>query len=191
MVLTFPTTLLSKIYLTCYQENYTLSELVAQPPDQLRRDTLYSIQTSLPFNVRRVSRATPIYYRGSQYTIGLENITGIFSAPVLPGVFVAGPHHFVGCPDVFRFDASVIDPSSIDEFDVYLCWNAYNSSGIIVHSELIGVPIEEGDCKVFPFPTPSVLDRSTIDHVDLFLKFVFRNEEVVLQRYLLQVFSAY
>jgi hypothetical protein len=190
MVLTFPTTLLSRIYLTFYQENYTLSELIAQPPDALRRDVLYSLQSVLPFKVRRPSRAVPVYYRGAQYTMGVENISGVTTTPILPGVFIAGPHHFTGCPDVFRFDADVIDPSSIDEFDVYLCWKAYNSSGIIEHSELNGIEIEEGDCRVFPFPNHSLLDRSLIDHVDIFLKFVIRDPEVILQRYLLQVSNA-
>lgn len=190
MVLTFPTTLLRKIYLTCYQENYNLSEHVMQPPDALRRDTLFALQTVLPFNVRRPSRAVPVYFRGAQYVFGLENIAGINTTAVLPGIFISGPHHFKGCPDVYRFDASVIDPAgSLDEFDVYLCWIAYDSSGVEVNSELSGVHIEEGDCAVWPFPSPSLLDRTTIDHVDIFLKFVIRHEEVVLQRYLLQVSS--
>lgn len=190
MLLTFPTTLLSKIYLTCYQENYTLSELVAEPPDSLRRDTLVALQTVLPFNVRRPSRAVPIYYRGAQYAIGLEDIAGIASTPILPGVFISGPYHFDGCPDVYRFDADVVDPNSSSKFNAYMCWKAYNSSGVVVNSELVGVGINEGGCAAWPFPLPSILDRSTIDHVDIFLKFVIRDPEVVLQRFLLQVSDA-
>lgn len=194
MVLTFPTTLLRKIYLTCYQENYNLSEHVVQPPDALRRDTLFSLQTVLPFNVRRPSRAVPVFLRGAQYVFGLEDISGINTTPTLPGIFIAGPHHFKGCPDVFRFDASVIDPASFDLFDVYLCWKAYDFTGVLIDSNLAddsltAVEIEEGQCAVWPFSDPSTSSRGSIDHIDIFLKFVFRDQEVVLQRYLLQVAS--
>ncbi len=189
MVLTFPTTLLRKIYLTLYQENYDLNTLVAEPPDFIRRDALVALQAVLPFNVRRPSRATPNFFTGAQYSFGLENITGTYSAPILPGVFIAGPHHFIGCPDIIRFDADVFDSFSVEQFDAYLCWKAYNSSGVVVSSELDGVDIEPGTCVVFPFPSPSLLDRTIVDHVDIFMKFVFHNEEVVLQRYLLQVTS--
>lgn len=184
MVLTFPTTLVRKLFLTLYQENYVFTEHVVQPPDALRRDTLVAIQSVLPFNVRRPSRATPTFFRGAQYGFGLENIAGMLSTPVLPGIFVAGPNHFIGCPDIYRFDASIFEDTDID---VYLCWKAYNSSGQIVNSELVGKPITIGTCAVWPFPSLSLLDRSTVDHVDIFLKFVFRGSEDVLERYLLQV----
>lgn len=189
MTLTFPSTLVSTIFLTCYQESYNLSEYQVQPPDQLQRDVLTSLQTVLPFNIRTPSRAVPTYFRGAQYTMGLENIAGINSVPVLPGVFVAGPHKFKGCPDVIRFDVQMVDATSINGFSAYLCWVAYNSSGVVINSNTVGVPIIIGTCVVFPFPSPSILNRSTVDHVDISMKFVFRNADVVLQRYLLQVSS--
>lgn len=187
MVLTFPTTLISTIYLIVYQENYNLSTYQIQPPDQLQRGILNNLQTILPFNIQPPNQSVPVYYTGAQYTMGLERISGVNSTAILPGVFVAGPQHFQGCPDIFRFDASVINPSSIDEFNTYLCWIAYNASDVVVHSELEGISIDVGSCSVFPFPTPSILDRSTVDHIDIFLKFVFRTPDAVLQRYLLQV----
>lgn len=187
MILTFPRTLLRKIYLTFYQENYNLAEHVVQPSDSLRRDTLFSLQTVLPFNVRRSSRAVPIYYNGAQYTIGVEDLAGINITPILPGIFISGPNRFDGCPDVFRYDIDVIDENSTPQFETYLCWKAYNSSNILINSQLTGILIDNGDCKIWPFPSLSALDRSTVDHVDIFLKFVFRNKNVTLQRYLLQV----
>jgi hypothetical protein len=189
MVLTFPTTLVRKVYLTCYQENYNLTEHVVDPPDALRRDTLFALQTVLPFNVRRPSRAVPVYFRGAQYTFGLENISGILAAPVLPGIFIAGPHHFKGCPDIFRFDASIFTDfdSVAPEVQFYLCWKAFNAAGQVLHQELDGIAITSGQCSVWPFPNPSVLDRTQVDHTDVFLKFVLRNEENVIERYLLQI----
>lgn len=188
MILTFPLASVRKIHLTLYQENYTLDEYVVQPPDALERNVLASLQNVLPFKAQIPSRAVPTYVRGATYELGLEDITGINATPILPGVFVAGPHHFTGCPEVFRFDASVIDPTSINEFDVYLCWKAYDGSGNIVSSELVGVEIEEGQCAVWPSSTQ--LSPSIINNVDISLKFVFRTADVVLQRYLLQVTSA-
>lgn len=186
MILTFPTTLLSKIYLTCYQESYDLSEYVIPPQDYIRRDALFSIQAILPYNVQREQRAISTYYRGAEYIFGVEDVAGINSTPILPGIFIAGAHHFIGCPDIFRFDVDYIDPSSMSsDFNIYLCWVAYNSSDIVVNEETNGIQIYPATSQVFPFqPT---LDRSIVDHVDIFLKFVLRNSEIVLQRYLLQV----
>lgn len=186
-VLTFPTTLLSKIFLTFYQESYDLSEYVVQPPDYIRRNALFAIQAVLPFNVRREQRAIPVYYRGAEYIFGLEDVAGTTNVPTLPGIFVAGPQHFIGCPDIFRYDADFIDENSISQFDTYLCWIAYNSSDIVVHQESTGIHIHPGTCQVWPFPSVSILNRSTVDHVDIFLKFVIRNQDVVIERYLLQV----
>lgn len=190
MVLTFPKTLLSKVFLTLYQESYNLSEYVVQPSDYIRRNALFAIQSVLPYNVQREQRAVPVYYRGAEYVFGVEDVASLANTPVLPGVFIAGPHHFIGCPDIFRYDADYVDPESMGTaFDTYLCWDAYNSSDVIVSQELSGIQIYPGSCQVFPFPSVSVLNRSTVDHVDIFLKFVLRNSEVILQRYLLQVLS--
>jgi hypothetical protein len=186
-ILTFPTTLVRKIFLTCYQENYNLSQHVVQPPDALRRDTLFALQTVLPFNVRRPQRAVPVYLSGAQYTFGLEHISGLNATPVLPGVFVAGPHHYKGHPELIRFDASIVDEGSIPAFNTYLCWKAFNKSNVLLGSDLVGTAISPGQCIVFPFPNTSIFDIVGVDHVDIFLKFVLRNEDVVLQRYLIQV----
>ena len=192
IVLTFPKTLLSKVFLTCYQENYTLTELAVEPPDALRRQTLYAVQTVLPFNVRRPQPAKTVYYRGAQYAFGLEGIAAINEVPVLPGVFVSGPRRFYGCPDVFRFDADFFDEiGSVSTLNVYLCWIAYSASNVVLNQELSGYSITPGECAVWPFPNLSLLDRSQVDHVDIFLKFVLRNQDTVVQRYLLQVSNAH
>lgn len=190
LVLTFPTTLVSSIFLTLYQENYNLSQYVVQAPDQLQREVLSQLQTILPFNIQPPNQSSPTYYNGAQYSIGMENLLGLNSTPVLPGIFVAGPHKFHGIPDIFRYDADYVDSLSVPGFTTYLCWIAYNSAGVEVDSNTMGVLITPGECAVFPFPSPSLLDRQSIDHVDIFLKFVLRNSEIVLQRYLLQVAAA-
>lgn len=187
MVLTFATTLLRKIFLTCYQENYNLSEYVVQPPDAIRRNTLFALQTVLPFNVRRPSRAVPIYYRGAQYTLGLEDLAGINDQAQLPGIFIAGPHNYVGAPDIIRFDASVFD---LPNFDAYVCYKAFDASGVLLDSNLNGIEIVPGQCMAFPYSSSSIVSLANIASVDIFLKFVFRSADVVLERYLLQVSHA-
>lgn len=190
VVLTFPTSSVRSVFLTLYQESYIFDEYVVQPPDAVARNVLATLQSVLPTTFQAPTKATPVYVRGAVYEFGLENIIGINSSPILPGIFVAGPHHFIGCPEVFRFDASFVDTSSIDDFNAYLCWIAYDSSDNILNTETTGIQISSGQCSVWPFPSPSILDRSTVDHVDISLKFVLRGSEVVLQRYLLQVTSA-
>lgn len=180
--ITFPPTLVRKIFLTCYQENYSLEQHVVQPPDQLRRNTLVSLQAALPFNVRRTTRAVPVSVRGSQYSFGLENIVGIVSVDNLPGVFVSGRHRFIGSPNIIRYDVEMAHPESIE---TYLCWKAYDASGNIVDSELVGHRISDGNCVVFPFN--GGLDRTTVDHVDVYVKFVLRSANAIVEKYLLQI----
>lgn len=185
VTLTFPSTLVRKLFLTCYQENYTLEEHVIQPPDQLRRDTLVALQASLPFNVRRASRAVPIRVRGAQYGLGLENIAGVASTDVLPGIYVAGKYRYLGIPEVIRYDADLSDDSSIE---TYLCWIAYDSSGNEIDTELMGQLITNGNSIVFPFSNS--LTRTTVAYVDIYLKFVFRTGQAVVEKFLLQVTNA-
>lgn len=189
VTLTFPKTLLQIIYLTCYQENYNLSIYEVQPPDALRRDVLFSLQSNLPFNVRRAQRAVPTFYTGAQYSFGLENLAGLSSIPDLPGVFIAGPHTFHGLPELIRFDADFIDEASVGGFEVYLCWRAFSASNAVLDQELTGKRIYSEVCEVFPLHASTVV-VDDIDHVDIYLKFVFRDSETVLQRYLLQVTNA-
>lgn len=188
VTLTFPTTLLQTVYLTLYQENYNLSTYQVQPPDALRRDVLFTLQNNLPFNVRRPQRAIPQYLTGAQYSFGLENVAGETQTPILPGVFVAGPQHFQGIPELLRFDAEFVDETSTPSFNVYLCWKAYDASDALLDSELTGIQIIPGISIVFPFHNPNII--STVDHVDVYLKFVFRDSETVLERYLLQMTAA-
>lgn len=187
LALTFPTTLLRKIFLTCHQESYNLTEHVVKPTDSLRRDTLASVQSVLPFNIHRAGKTVPVFFRGAQYAFGLEDIAGLAATPVLPGVFISGPYHFGFAPEVFRFDADIFDPNSINTSNVYLCWIAYNSAGLIIDQELSGVMINQGACEIWPFASLSLLDRGNIHNIDIFLKFVIRDKNAVVQRFLLQV----
>jgi len=96
--------LVSKVFLTFYQPNYSLKQQTVTPPDALRLDVMSQLQAVLPFNVRNVVPPPAVVYTGAQYEFGLANVSGECWATV-PGVFVSGPNRFEGCPSVVRFDA--------------------------------------------------------------------------------------
>jgi hypothetical protein len=96
--------LVSKVFLTFYQPNYSLKQQTVTPPDALRLDVMSQLQAVLPFNVRNVVPPPAIVYTGAQYEFGLANVSGECWATV-PGVFVSGPNRFESCPSVVRFDA--------------------------------------------------------------------------------------
>jgi hypothetical protein len=96
--------LVSKVFLTFYQPNYSLKQQTVTPPDALRLDAMSQLQAVLPFNVRNVVPPPAVVYTGAQYEFGLANVSGECWATV-PGVFVSGPNRFEGCPSVVRFDA--------------------------------------------------------------------------------------
>ena len=76
LTLTFPRTLVRSLTLTLRQENYTLKVHNLDPPNQLRRDALASLQTILPYSVRSVAPSLPQTYQGAQYQLGFEEIQG-------------------------------------------------------------------------------------------------------------------
>jgi hypothetical protein len=96
--------LVSKVFLTFYQPNYSLKQQTVTPPDALRLDVMSQLQAVLPFNVRNVLPPPAVVYTGAQYEFGLANVSGECWATV-PGVFVSGPNRFESCPSVVRFDA--------------------------------------------------------------------------------------
>ena len=96
--------LVSKVFLTFYQPNYSLKQQTVTPPDALRLDVMSQLQAVLPFNVRNVLPPPAVVYTGAQYEFGIANVSGECWATV-PGVFVSGPNRFEGCPSVVRFDA--------------------------------------------------------------------------------------
>ena len=96
-----------RLYLDFYQPNYELKEHLINPADQARQDALASLQTALPFSDRPVQGAVPVSLVGAQYEIGLRDIAGERYNPAGPGVFVSGPFHLDGMPEIFRLDVDI------------------------------------------------------------------------------------
>jgi hypothetical protein len=175
----FPRQLVRRVFLKLFQENYTLKEHVIDPPDKLRRDALGAVQSSLPYSVRRIQRAVVKRLRGVQYDFGLEHIVGQDWSFTLPGVFIIGPLRFTGAPEVLRLDVDVIGSP-----EIYLCFRALDASGIEKDVQLQGMLLSSGSAVVFPF-APTV-ERIKVTTTNLYLKVVFRTEEDMIERYLVQ-----
>jgi hypothetical protein len=180
MVLRFPRRLVRRIFLTFYQENYSLKEHTVDSGDKLRRDILASLQPILPFSVQRISKSLPQRFRGAQYEFGVEHLVGLDSTPSLPGVFVSGPYQVLGCPEVIRLDADIQGT-----VDLYLCFRAFDGAGTVKDVQLQGTAITPGSTIVFPFA--DTLDRGQVDHTDVYVKAVNRTSLSLLKRFVLQI----
>jgi hypothetical protein len=179
MTFTFPRQLVGKVFLTVAQENYSLKEYTLDAPDKLRRDTLAGLQSGLPFAARRIQPAPPVFHRGAQYDFGLEHIAGVDWAYQVPGVYVSGPYRLAAVPEVIRFDASYTGSPQF-----YLCFRAYNAAGVQQDLQIQGIALTSGSTLVFPFV--NTLNRTLVNHVDIFVKIAFRSASDIVERFVIQ-----
>ena len=128
LTIAFARQLVRKVYLTLFQENYSLKEHTVDPPDKLRRDTLASLQSVLPFAAQRTVRATPRRYQGAQYEFGLEDLWGEDSSVNQEGLFVAGPFRVMGRPELVRLDIQGSDPSLL----AHVLCSGYDLNDVLV-----------------------------------------------------------
>jgi hypothetical protein len=124
--------LVSKVFLTFYQPNYSLKQQTVTPPDALRLNVMSQLQAVLPFNARNVVPPPAVVYTGAQYEFGVADVSGE-SWTALSGVFVSGPVRFVGIPELIRFDAEFSAGSA--NIAVNKILSPLNSAGAL--SELI------------------------------------------------------
>ena len=113
---------------------------------------------------------------GAQYEIGLRDIAGERYNPAGPGVFVSGPFHVDGMPEIFRLDVDIT--GQVD------CYLYCRPSGLGPESDVIVLQLVPGIAQPFPdlwYP------RVTLTSADFYLKWVFRSDDAVLTRFLLQV----
>ena len=132
--------LVSKVFLTFYQPNYSLKQQTVTPPDALRLNVMSQLQAVLPFNARNVVPPPAVVYTGAQYEFGVDDVSGE-AWTASSGVFVSGPNRFVGIPELIRFDAVSTDGISNATYTgTYVPPNlinkipsAQNSSGSLAH----------------------------------------------------------
>ncbi|MGC1582158.1 MAG: hypothetical protein WA766_11775 [Candidatus Acidiferrales bacterium] len=175
----FPRQLVRQFIISLYQQNYSLKEYQYQAPDSLRRNTLANLQATLPFSVQRPQPSTLQFLEGAMYEFGIENLAAFDIQPNLPGVFISGPLLVSGQPEVIRLDAELINMPQSPTPAVYLTYIAYNSNDEIIDASY-DTAMTPGTC----IPYPSIY---IADHVQFFIKLVFREQYSIAEQYLLQV----
>jgi len=180
MQIQFPRQIVNKAYLTMVQQNYTIKEYQEAAPDALQRNTMNSLQASLPYAMRGAPAAMPVLYQGYQYEYGFEDLEALDTQPTgMPGVFVQGPMTILGCPEVLRVDAQ-----TSGTVDMYICYQAYDVSNTVVDENLTGVEITPNTTIVFPFS--SLLARGSVVSVEVSMRFVLRTPDAVVSQYYMQ-----
>ena len=165
-----------RLYLDFYQPNYDLKEHLINPVGQARQDAMARLQTALPFSDRAIEGAVPISLVGAQYELGLRDIAGERYNPAGPGVFISGPFHLDGMPEIIRLDADI--SGTVD------CYLICRPQGISVTLDrVVKAPFVPGTA----FSFPDVWDAGALTGADFYLKWVFRSDDAVLTRFLLQV----
>lgn len=171
----FPRQLVRSFVVTFAQTNYALKEYLVQAPDSLRRDTLAQLQASLPFSVQRPQPGIPQHFEGALYEFGVQNIAAYDDLPNLPGVFSSGPYLVEGTPEIIRLDCEL---TNMPTNAVYLGYISYDANDAI---------LEQNEIAYTPGTTTLYPGTFVADHVDFFVKFVFREELSVAQALQLQV----
>jgi hypothetical protein len=164
-----------RLYLDFYQPSYDLKEHLVNPADQARQDALARLQTVLPFSDRSVQGAVPTSLVGAQYEFGLRDIAGERYNQAGPGVFVSGPFHIDGMPEILRLD--------VDTAGQVDCYLICRPQGIPVTMDRIVQQLVPGTA----FSFPDVWTAGALTGADFYLKWVFRSDDAVLTRFLLQV----
>jgi hypothetical protein len=165
-----------RLYLDFYQPSYDLKEHLVNPADQARQDALARLQTVLPFSDRSVQGAVPTSLVGAQYEFGMRDIAGERYNQAGPGVFISGPFHVDGMPEILRLDADIT--GLVD------CYLICRPQGIpVTLDRIVKSPFVPGTA----FSFPDVWTAGALTGADFYLKWVFRSDDAVLTRFLLQV----
>ena len=181
MAVNFPRTMVKKVWLTLMQTNYTIKQYQVPAVDQLRRDTMTSIQASLPSSVQNAPAAAPETYNGFLYNFYLQGMAGE-DASTFKGVYVAGAYRFDGQPQIVR-----VDWQAFGNVDVYLCFRAFNAAGVVLDEQLQGLQYTNGQTIVFPFAYGSSFDPTQVAYTWVYLKIIPRDPNAMMERFLVQV----
>lgn len=182
----FPGQVVHRLFLTFRQENYVLVEHVIDPADQLRRDAMVAIQAALPFSSRRMHVTPARRVSGAQYEFGLRDLWAE-SRPAAStldyGVLICGPFEAEGTPSLVRLTAQFAG-----EVGLYLIDKPFNTTGVQVGSEMCsenqhGFEVESG--VAFGYPLPA--GEATLSKTQFYVKFVLRDPDAVVERFLLEV----
>lgn len=177
-IIKFPRQLARKFSINLYQQNYAVKEYISEAPDALRRDTLSNLQSTLPFSVQRPPAAIPQHFEGAMYEFGIQDIAAIDDLPNVPGVFASGPYLVQGMPEVIRLDTAVDFMPQSPTPAVYLAYTAFDGNDQVLAS---------GEVAMAPGTTILYPSGVVADHVDFFVKYVFRGSLSIAEKLKLQV----
>jgi hypothetical protein len=181
MVLSFPRTSVRSLTLSFTQENYTIKQYSVATSDKLRRNTLNSLQSVLPFAIRTVAPVPPTLFDGALYAFGFESILGVdWSSTTIPGVFVTGAYRIAGQPQILR-----VDTTTIGSVDTWLYSKSYSSTGQLVATNLTGTQLTSG--AAIPVPITYVGATTPIAYTDYYLKYILRSVNAMVFNFFLQV----
>ena len=168
------------VYLSLVQNNYSLTDEVIDPADQVRRDALAQIQAVIPFTTRQIEASVPQHVTGTQYALGVRNISALAEVFSGTGVLVSGPFAVDGCPEIVRVDVDCSGPVGC-----YLYCKLYDEAGGTPQPILVGL-LPSGTTLSFQ-DFVHTLGSPSVVQVEFFLKWVISDANAVLNRYLLQV----
>lgn len=186
MTIRFNRQIVHRLSLTFRQENYTLTEHVVDPEDQLRRDTMVALQATLPFSTRRAHVTPARRISGAQYEFGMRDIRAEVHEASMPadyGVFVCGPFEVAGMPEIVRLTADFSG-----DVKLYLMDKPFNALGVQVGSSMCadnqhGVEVASG--AAFGYTPPAAV--AVLSKCQFYVKFVLRDANAVVERFLLEV----
>ena len=182
---------LNKLFLTLYQENYTLVESVTSSPAELRQATLAQFQYFIPYAKSAIYQAPPSRLTGAEYDFGLKNIQAERWDWDGPGVFVTGPYLLLGAPAILRLDAVVYQA-----IDCYPVITFFGTTGAVLVSMMATAPLSFIDSGSFTLSIadyclaawpPGTVWPTGIASATVYLKWIYRDSLSVLTRYCLQV----
>jgi hypothetical protein len=173
----------SRLFLNLEQENYTLEQVTVSSPDQLRKQTLATLQSVFPVSKQPLNGSLPEIVLGAQYNFALQEIAAERWVMSNPGLVVFGPFTVPVPPEVLRLDFQ-----SAGTVSSYLMYQVRDTSG--VQKPLSGSSaFANGSAISFRDRLSSDGYTGTIGSVDFYLKFVLRDALSVLSRLVLQVSS--
>lgn len=173
----------SRLFLNLEQENYTLEQVTVASPDELRKQTLATLQSVFPVSKRPLNGAVPDIVLGAQYDFALRELAAERWIMSNPGLVVFGPFTVEAPPEVLRLDfqsASSVSP--------YLMYQVTDASGVVKPLSSSSV-FANGTAISFRDLLAADAYTGTIGSVDFYVKFVLRDSLSVLSRLVLQVSS--
>lgn len=179
-LITFPSQVVSKFYLTFLQEGYSPNDYQVVDSSFIRRQVMQQIQSILPINAQQ---PPPVAYQeetGYSYELGVQNVYGVSNTYATTSVTVSGPFTVSGSPEVVVYNSQTT--GTVNE---YLLYKAFDAYGNVLASNTTGIQVSNGVSIVVPYTTGTV--RANIASVNFYFKHVLKSINACVTCFNLQV----